>query len=140
MRSLIPTGACAGISGITPFRRWSGNRSGEIILPGQWIISWLCAGVAAIRAIALDRPDLILLDIQMTPKNGIDTLREIRAMEDRADIPVIMLTGVEDKSFVLASVKLGICDYILKPFSSDDLLKRIQRVFEPEAQTDTETW
>ena len=83
--------------------------------------------------------DLILLDIQMTPKNGIDTLRDIRSMRDRSDIPVIMLTGVEDKESVLASFKLGICDYILKPFSSDDLLKRIRMVFEPENQSDMES-
>ena len=63
----------------------------------------------------------ILLDIQMAQKDGIETLKEIRAMKDRADIPVIMLTGVEDKDFVLKSAKLGICDYILKPFYSDDL-------------------
>ena len=80
------------------------------------------------------KPDLILLDIQMAQKNGIETLREIRAMENRADIPVIMLTGVEDKDFVLESAKLGICDYILKPFHSNDLLKRIHRVFEPKEQ------
>ena len=88
------------------------------------------SGARALKYLAQRKPDLILLDIQMTPKNGIDTLREIRAMEDRADIPVIMLTGVEDKSFVLASVKLGICDYLLKPFSAEELLKRIRRVFE----------
>ena len=75
----------------------------------------------------------------MTPKNGIDTLRDIRSMRDRSDIPVIMLTGVEDKESVLASFKLGICDYILKPFSSDDLLKRIRMVFEPENQSDMES-
>lgn len=98
------------------------------------------SGVRALKFLAQQKPDLILLDIQMAPKNGIDTLREIRMMEDRADIPVIMLTGVEDKSFVLASAKLGVSDYILKPFSSDDLLKRIHRVFEPEAQTDMELW
>ncbi len=86
-----------------------------------------------------EKPDLILLDIQMTPKNGIDTLRDIRSMRDRSDIPVIMLTGVEDKESVLASFKLGICDYILKPFSSDDLLKRIRMVFEPENQSDMES-
>ncbi len=45
-----------------------------------------------------------------------------------------MLTGVEDKDMVLESAKLGICDYILKPFYSEDLLKRIQRVFEQEEQ------
>ena len=60
-------------------------------------------------------------------------------MRDRSDIPVIMLTGVEDKESVLASFKLGICDYILKPFSSDDLLKRIRMVFEPENQSDMES-
>jgi DNA-binding response OmpR family regulator len=51
-----------------------------------------------------------------------------------------MLTGVEDKESVLASFKLGICDYILKPFSSDDLLKRIRMVFDPESRTDTELY
>ena len=98
------------------------------------------SGTRALKFLAQQKPDLILLDIQMAPKNGIDNLREIREMEDRADIPVIMLTGVEDKSYVLASAKLGVSDYILKPFSSDDLLKRIHRVFEPEAQTDRELW
>ena len=60
-------------------------------------------------------------------------------MDDMADIPVIMLTGVEDKDFVLSSARLGICDYILKPFSSDNLLKRIRRVFEPENTTNVES-
>ena len=66
----------------------------------------------------------------MMPKDGLETLREIRAMEDRADIPVIMLTGVEDKKSVIEGIKLGIRDYILKPFFPEDLLERIQRVLE----------
>ena len=73
----------------------------------------------------MGRPDLILLDIQMSPKDGIETLAEIRKMNG-----VIRLTGVEDKETVLASAKLGICDYLLKPFSAEELLKRIRRVFE----------
>ena len=87
------------------------------------------SGVRALRYLEQEKPDLILFDIQMSPKDGIETLREIRAMKDRADIPVIMLTGMEDKTFVVESAKLGVCGYILKPFDSDDLLKRIQRVF-----------
>ena len=98
------------------------------------------SGVRALKFLEQIKPDLILLDIQMAHKNGIETLREIRAMKNRADIPVIMLTGVEDKESVLASFKLGICDYILKPFSSDDLLKRIRMVFDPESRTDTELY
>ncbi len=96
------------------------------------------SGVRALKYLEQEKPDLILLDIQMAQKDGIETLREIREREDRADIPVIMLTGVEDKDIVLKSAKLGICDYILKPFSSEDLLKRIQRSFRQEEQKSME--
>lgn len=95
------------------------------------------SGARALRFLEKEKPDLILLDIRMTPKNGFDTLREIRAIEDRADIPVIMLTGVEDKKSVLEGIHLGICDYVLKPFAPDDLLERIQRALDPSKQNPT---
>ena len=59
------------------------------------------SGVRALKFLEIEKPDLILLDIRMAPKDGFETLREIRSMEGRADIPVIMLTGVEDSSFVM---------------------------------------
>lgn len=86
------------------------------------------SGIRALRYLEQEKPDLILLDIQMAPKDGIETLQEIRNMKERTDIPVIMLTGVEDRDIVLKSAKLGIGDYILKPFSSEELLSRIRRV------------
>lgn len=97
------------------------------------------SGIRALKYLEMEKPDLILLDIQMEQKNGIETLQEIRGMDDMADIPVIMLTGVEDKDFVLSSARLGICDYILKPFSTDNLIKRIRRVFEPENTANVES-
>ena len=105
-------------------------------LRSEYDVITVNSGVRALKYLEMEKPDLILLDIQMSPKDGIETLQEIRVMKDRADIPVIMLTGVEDKDFVLASARLGICDYILKPFSSDELLRRIHRAFgqeEPQA-------
>lgn len=87
------------------------------------------SGVRALRYLEQEKPDLILLDIKMDQLNGIETLKGIRAMKGRADVPVIMLTGVEDKDMVVLTHKLGICDYILKPFSSDVLLDRIHRFF-----------
>lgn len=103
-------------------------------LQNEYDVITVNSGVRALRYLELEKPDLILLDIQMSPKDGIGTLREIRVMKDRADIPVIMLTGVEEKDSVLASARLGICDYILKPFRSEELLKRIRRVFGEERQ------
>lgn len=101
-------------------------------LRNNYKVVTLNSGVRALKYLEQEKPDLILLDIQMAQKDGIETLREIRAMNGREDIPVIMLTGVEDKDFVLKSARLGICDYILKPFSSEDLIKRIRRVFESD--------
>ena len=91
------------------------------------------SGIRALRYLEKEKPDLILLDIRMAPKDGLETLREIRSMKDRADVSVIMLTGMEDKNSVLESTKLGICDYILKPFLAVDLLNRVRRVLDPDA-------
>lgn len=94
------------------------------------------SGVRALKYLRQEKPDLILMDIQMPNKDGIETLREIRAMKGLENIPVIMLTGMENKSSVVESARLGICDYILKPFSSEDLRARIRRVLEPEGERD----
>lgn len=88
------------------------------------------SGARALKYLNMNKPDLILLDIRMPLRDGFDILREIRTMEDRADIPVIMLTGMEDKRYVMESIKLGICDYILKPFDPEDLLVRVRRILE----------
>ena len=98
------------------------------------------SGIRALKYLKQEKekPDLILLDIQMEQKDGIETLEEIRAMKEFADIPVVMLTGVEDKDIVLKTAKLGICGYILKPFSSEDLLNRIRQIFRHEKKKDVE--
>jgi len=74
-----------------------------------------------------EKPDLILLDVQMASKSGIETLRDIRAMKNGASIPVIMLTSKKDKDTVLESSRLGVYDYVLKPFDAEDLRARIRR-------------
>ncbi len=89
------------------------------------------SGVRALKYLTKNKPDLILLDIRMPLRDGFEILREIQTMEDRADIPVVMLTGMEDKRYVMESIKLGIRDYVLKPFDPNDLLARVQRILEP---------
>ena len=92
------------------------------------------SGMRAIKYLQTEKPDLILLDIRMNPKDGLETLREIRSMSDWSDIPVIMLTGAEDKKTVIESARLGICDYILKPFVDEDLLSRVRRAIGSDGQ------
>ena len=92
------------------------------------------SGARALKYLDKNKPDLILLDIRMPIRDGFEILREIQTMEDRADIPVVMLTGMEGKRTVMEGIKLGIRDYILKPFDPDDLLERVQRILEPEGR------
>lgn len=107
-------------------------------LRDEYEIITVNSGTRALKYLKEEKPDLILLDIQMASMDGIETLHQIRMMPDRKDIPVIMLTGVENKSTVLESAKLGICDYMLKPFSSEELICRIERVFEQEKKKQKE--
>ena len=90
------------------------------------------SGARALKYLDANKPDLILLDIRMPVRDGFEILREIQTMEDRADIPVVMLTGMESKRYVMEGINLGIRDYILKPFAPDDLLERVQRILDPE--------
>lgn len=100
----------------------------EQALKRDYEVTPLNSGTRALQYLKREKPDLILLDIQMAGKDGIETLREIREMKNCKDIPVIMLTSKQNKSAVLESSKLGIYDYVLKPFDAQDLHERIDRV------------
>ena len=94
-------------------------------LKGSYAIVPLNSGVRALQYLKQKAaPDLILLDIQMVPKNGIETLREIREMEKCQRIPVIMLTSQSEKQTIVESSKLGI--------KTQDLHDRIERVLKEE--------
>lgn len=71
------------------------------------------SGARALKYLDKNKPDLILLDIRMPLRDGFEILREIQTMEDRADIPVVMLTGMEGRRSVTEGIKLGARDHIL---------------------------
>ena len=96
-------------------------------LKNKYDVITVNSGVRAIRFLNKEKPDLILLDVQMALMDGIETLKEIRTLENGATIPVIMLTSKKDRETVIEGTKLGILDYVLKPFDSQDLHARIDR-------------
>ncbi|MBP3489973.1 MAG: response regulator [Roseburia sp.] len=106
----------------------------DLALRNEYEVITVNSGERAIRYLLCERPDLILLDIQMAHKDGIETLKEIRTMKNGADIPVIMLTSKNDRETIIESSRLGINDYVLKPFDSDQLLGRIRQTLEKAAK------
>jgi DNA-binding response OmpR family regulator len=83
--------------------------------------------------------DLVLLDLVLPHGDGLDILREVRAV--RPTLPVIILTARGEESDRVRGLKLGADDYVVKPFSVKELLARVQAVLRrsPERPIDVQT-
>ena len=88
-------------------------------------------GMEALNAMNQGDFDLILLDWNMPKMSGIDTLRAIRQAGKKT--PVIMVTTEAEKSRVIEAIKTGANDYLIKPFSPDQLAEKVKGVVAPAA-------
>jgi len=90
-------------------------------------------GRNALRTMAIHKPDLVLLDLEMPLLGGIGMLKDIKSKYPRLQkIPVIILTASSDKYNVEEALKMGVKGYILKPFSLQDLLQKVNEVLQIE--------
>ena len=81
------------------------------------------SGEEALEKLRTERPDLILLDVNMSGISGLETCREIRR---GSDIPVIMLTVRNSERDKVNALDAGADDYVVKPFGMEELLARIR--------------
>lgn len=84
-------------------------------------------GVEAIEILKERRVNLVLLDVMMPDFDGIETLQEIRNDPFIKDVPVMMLTATVNMDTVKKAGKLGVKDYIKKPFLPADLIARVEK-------------
>ncbi len=82
-------------------------------------------GDAALASARSARPDLIVLDLKLPAKDGLDVARELRKT---SAVPIIMLTARADEADKLVGLELGADDYMTKPFSPKELVARIRAV------------
>lgn len=99
------------------------------LLRNDYEVSLADSGVAAIRAITLDRPDLVLLDYEMPVCDGRQTLEMLRSEKSFAEIPVIFLTGQGDPEVVKKLLSLKPAGYLLKYLKAGDIKKKIDDFF-----------
>ena len=85
-------------------------------------------GLQTLEMIRSVRPNLVILDIMMPFKSGMDVLREMRSDPAIADIPVILMTASRQEKDVESGFALGVIDYINKPFNLKDLVLLAQSV------------
>lgn len=81
-------------------------------------------GLEAMNAINNAQIDLVLLDWNMPKMTGIETLRAIR--QSGKKMPIIMVTTEAEKSRVIEAIKAGANDYLIKPFSPEQLAEKVK--------------
>ena len=84
-------------------------------------------GVMAVELFKLKKPDLVILDITMPLKDGLDALKDIMLVNKNAK--VIMLTNIGDQHTIIEALEAGAIDYIIKPIQEDVLKKAVQKIF-----------
>ncbi|MBI5590616.1 MAG: response regulator [Deltaproteobacteria bacterium] len=86
-------------------------------------------GIDGLSIASREKPDLIVLDITMPVMNGVEMLGKLKGQPDLKDIPVIMLTAESGKDNVMQIVKMGVRDYMVKPFKGEQLIERVLKIY-----------
>ena len=98
----------------------------NLILKDNYEISFCNNGQESLRLLDTGKDfDLLLLDIKMPRMSGLDVLRKIK--EKNPELKVIIITGYKSVETATEAINVGAVDYIVKPFSSKDILKSVER-------------
>ncbi len=103
------------------------------LLDEQYRVAAVNSGMLALEYLERNRPDLILLDIQMPQMNGFEVMKKIQKSQEWKKIPVIFLTADRDPETEENCFLLGAMDYIGKPFVPTIMLMRIKHTLELES-------
>jgi two-component system response regulator BaeR len=97
----------------------------EYLQQAGFATHWIADGNQALDWIRAEMPDLIILDLMLPGKDGIEIFRELRRF---APIPVIMATAKVDEIDRLLGLELGADDYVCKPYSPRELVARVKNI------------
>ena len=96
------------------------------ILSDRYDVKLVDSGIKAIELLKTFKPDLILLDIMMPIMDGYETAEKIKSDSTLSDIPIIFVTALSDMENKIKGFKIGVADYITKPFEYDEIIARVE--------------
>ena len=105
---------------------------GRTALQDKYAVLTIPSGDKLLTVLKKNKPDLILLDVEMPEMSGYDVIKQIKADPETRDIPVIFLTGKTDPENERIGRSLGAVDYICKPFSPPLLIEKIELHLPPK--------
>ncbi|WP_243113370.1 response regulator [Romboutsia sp. Marseille-P6047] len=98
----------------------------EKTLKPYYKVSLLISGAQTLKFLSKNKPDLILLDINMPDMDGYETIKNIKANQDLENVPVIFLSAITDSESEVRGIELGAVDFINKPFVPQSMLSRVK--------------
>ena len=98
---------------------------GLVLSEAGWEVDYRTTGKNGMQAIQEEDYDLILLDLKLPDIDGMEVLRSVRKMQSPPG--VIIMTGYSSISNAVLAMKLGAADYLLKPFTDDELVAAIEK-------------
>jgi CheY-like chemotaxis protein/phosphoribosyl 1,2-cyclic phosphodiesterase len=98
----------------------------ESLIRGGHQVTEARGGAEALELLEQDTPDLVLLDLNMPPPDGLETLRALRSRAATRALPVIVLTASNDEASISTSFEFGATDFLSKPFTPPQLEARIR--------------
>ena len=98
-------------------------------IPGFTVVGTASDGAGAVRLVRELLPDVVLLDVYMPDKTGLEVLQELRASTGpEADVDVLMVTAADDAESVRRALRGGAGGYLIKPFHAEDLRRRLEHL------------
>jgi CheY-like chemotaxis protein len=86
-------------------------------------------GKEALRKLSTEKPDVVFLDYEMPIMNGKETLKAIRSISEYKNLPIVMVTSHDEKDLVRELLSYGVSAYLIKPISTDYVVKRLSIIF-----------
>lgn len=100
-----------------------------------WLVETHAEGGDAVQTVLSVRPDLVILDVMLPGKSGMDILRELREHEDMQALPVLMLTARGQSRDREMAEKAGVSRFMTKPFSNTEVLTAVRDLHAQASQT-----
>jgi two-component system cell cycle response regulator len=94
-------------------------------------------GVEGLTVAQREKPDLIILDLTMPVMDGVEMLTRLKADPSLREIPVVMLTAESGRENVIRIAKLGVRDYLIKPFKEELIIERVSRIIDLKTRSET---